>query len=209
MATGSRAAQTTKPKHDRRLHLSTIRIWLLAAIITAFAFMFGFTKAWGDRMERLDSMANSDVFVGKTYETIDGGQFSTDSLKDTRLTAFNVWSTTCPPCIAEMPDLELVNQSYPDSEFRIVGILSDSSKADGSIIQKHIDEANEIAATAGVTYPNLIVNEELYAFVATNIIGTPTTFFVDSNGTVIDTVTGGNSYESWKEKVDQALASLG
>ena len=73
MATGAHAIGATKPKRDRRLHLSTARIWVIAAVITAFAFMFSFTRAWGERMDRLDDMSNSDVFVNKTYETIDGG----------------------------------------------------------------------------------------------------------------------------------------
>ena len=169
--------------------------------------MFSFTKAWGDRMDRLDNLASSDVFINRTYDTIDGGQFSTDSLKDTHITAFNVWSTTCPPCIQEMPDLEELNQSYPDSEFRIIGILSDSASSDGTISQKHIDEGNEIAAAAGVTYPNLVINAEMYAFITSNTIGTPTTFFVNSEGAIVETVTGGHTHKAWKEKIDSVLAS--
>ena len=152
MPSGSHTARTTKPKREWRLHLSTARIWIVAVIVTAFVFMFSFTKAWGERMDRLDVMANSDVFIGKTYSTIDGGQYLTDGIKGTKLTAFNVWSTTRPPCIGEMPDLEKLNQSYPDSEFRVVGILSDTAKSDGTVIQKHLEEANKITVTAGVTF---------------------------------------------------------
>jgi len=209
MATGAHAIGTTKPKRDRRLHLSTARIWLIAAVITVFAFMFSFTKAWGERMDRLDAMSTSDIFVNKTYATIDGSQFSTESLKETRVTAYNVWATTCPPCIAEMPDLEKLDKSYPDSEFRVVGILNDSTDSDGKVVQKHIDDANKIVASAGVTYPSIVVSQEMYAFLATNTIGTPTTYFVDSNGKILKSVTGSNSYDSWKAEVDTVLAELG
>ena len=208
MATGSQAIRPTKTKSDHRLHLSTAWMWAIAAVVTAFAFMLSFTLAWGDRMDRLDAMASSDVFADKTYATIDGGQYSTDSLKDTRLTAFNVWSTTCPPCIKEMPALEELNNAYPDSEFRVVGILYDSASSDGTVSQKHVDEGIEIASSAGVTYPNLVVSAELYAFITSSVVGTPTTYFVDSEGTVVETVTGGKELDAWKTKVDEVLAGL-
>jgi len=52
------------------------------------------------------------------------------------------------------------------------------------------------------------MDKATYAFVMTNIIGTPTTFFVDSSGKVIETVTGADDFEGWKQHVDEALASL-
>ena len=208
MAAGSQATQTTKTKRDHRLHLSTAGMWAIAAVVTAFAFMLSFTLAWGDRMDQLDAAASSDVFIDRTYDTIDGGQFSTDSLKDTRLTAFNVWSTTCPPCIKEMPALEELNNAYPDSEFRVVGILYDSASSDGTVSQKHVDEGIEIASSAGVTYPNLVVSAELYAFITSSVVGTPTTYFVNSEGTIVETVTGGKELDAWKAKVDEIMASL-
>jgi hypothetical protein len=42
-------------------------------------------------------------------------------------------------------------------------------------------------------------------FIHSVIAGTPTTFFLDSNGKIIKTVTGGRSYETWKDITEELL----
>ena len=63
-------------------------------------------------------------------------------------------------------------------------------------------------ADSGAPYPTLILDQATYAFVTTNIVGTPTTFFVNSDGEVVRTVTGGNTYNNWKAYTDEELAKL-
>ena len=40
-----------------------------------------------------------------TAETLDGSEFSPETLAAADLTVLNIWQTTCPPCIREMPEL--------------------------------------------------------------------------------------------------------
>lgn len=195
-----------KPKHDLRLHLSTARIVVIAAIVTCFAFMIGFTKAWGDRMDTLATLSSADAFKGKEFDTIGGGKFTSEDIKKARVTAFNVWATTCPPCIRDLPEFEKLSHEYSQSDFQIVGILSDSADSGGNVAKDRLEDAKGIIDKAGLTFPTLILSKELYAFLAANTIGTPTTFFVDSEGNIIEMVTGANDYDGWKAKIDSILA---
>lgn len=198
--------KAAKSKRDRRLHLSTWHMIVIAAIITVFAFMIGFTKAWGDRMDTLARVGEANVFKDSEYATITGGKFTPEDLKKARVTAFNVWATTCPPCIQELPELEKLNHEYPEGEFQVVGILNDSTDSGGNVNQKHIEDGCKIVEKAGVTFPTLVSSKELYAFLSSNIMGTPTTFFVDSEGNVIEMVTGSDDYDGWKAKIDSVLS---
>ena len=198
--------KAAKSKRDRRLHLSTWHMIVIAAIITVFAFMIGFTKAWGDRMDTLARVGEANVFKDSEYATITGGKFTPEDLKKARVTAFNVWATTCPPCIQELPELEKLNHEYPEGEFQVVGILNDSTDSGGNVNQKHIEDGCKIAEKAGVTFPTLVSSKELYAFLSSNIMGTPTTFFVDSEGRLAGDVIRGADLDSYTQQLEALLA---
>lgn len=198
----------TKKKPDRRLHVSTLYIVLVAMTLLAFLFTFTLTKAWGERMDQLAALSSTDAFKTMDLETLDGTHFTSENLKDARITIFNVWGTNCPPCIRELPYLQELNDTYAPGEIQVVGLLSDSVDASGTVVPAHLDDARKYMADSGATYPTLILDQATYAFVTTNIVGTPTTFFVNSDGEVVRTVTGGNTYNNWKAYTDEELAKL-
>ena len=198
----------TKQKPDRRLHISTLRITLIAMAILAFLFTFTFTTTWGERMDQLSALSSTDAFKTMDLETLDGTHFTSENLKDARITIFNVWGTTCPPCIREIPYLQRINNEYAPGEVQVVGLLMDSVDARGTVVQEHLDEARKLMADSDATYPTIILDQATYAFLSTNTVGTPTTFYVDSDGNIIRTVTGGNTYNNWKAYTDEELAKL-
>lgn len=61
---------------------------------------------------------------------------------------------------------------------------------------------------AGANYRVFVPND----FIQDNFISTmqyfPTTFFVDSDGEIFDTVIGAHTFEEWGELVDKALESI-
>ena len=198
----------TKKKPDRRLHVSTLYITLIAMTLLAFLFTFTLTTAWGERMDQLAALSSSDVFKTMDLEALDGTHFTSENLKDARITVFNVWGTECPPCIREIPYLQELNNTYAPGEIQVVGLLSDSVNAQGEVVPVHLDAARKYMEGSGATYQTLILDQPTFAFITTNIVGTPTTFYVNSDGDIIRTVTGGNEYESWKAITDEELAKF-
>ena len=108
-----------------------------------------------------------------TAETLDGGSFTQDDIQAKDVTIINFWSTTCGPCIAEMPDLAAYAEGLPENVQLITVCLDGNRKKETaeSILQE--------AGFAGIT---LTGGDGDFETVMKNIRYTPTTIFVDSEG---------------------------
>lgn len=85
-------------------------------------------------------------------------------------TVLNFWSSTCPPCIAEMPAFEKVNnQLHTQVDFYGINVSDEREAAD------------ELVAQTGVSY-TLIEDPESKIFKAYEGYLMPTTVFLDANG---------------------------
>lgn len=118
------------------------------------------------------------------------------------LTVVNVWATYCGPCINEMPYLGELAEEYDSSKVQIVGIPTDVYN------QEYLDYALSLVNETGADYTHLLMSEELYNWGLTEIQYVPTTFFVNSEGEILDSVVGSMSKEDWKALIDEKLASL-
>ena len=86
-----------------------------------------------------------------TASTIDGGTFSAADLADKDITIVNFWSTTCPPCRAEMPDLAEIQQELP-ANVQLITVLLDG--------QSGVQEAQSILTQAGYRGITLVPDGE-------------------------------------------------
>ena len=193
-------------KRGRRMHLSTLRIMGVAAVVAAFVTMIGFTSAWGMMVDRMEATDSTNVFSTMNLKDLNGKSFTSENLKDAQISIFNVWSTTCAPCVMEMPDLETLNHSYEAGQIQVIGLLEDSSDRDGTPIEENLATAREIVEKTGVTYPVLVLDQLTYAFISSTIVGTPTTFYVDQEGKILMTATGAESLEAMRGRVDKLLS---
>ena len=102
-----------------------------------------------------------------------------------------------------MPNWETLSQNYRDKGVQVLGLVADvygdETKA---------EEARTIAAEAGVTYPNLLADAVLDEQVLYDVTGTPTTVFLDSEGTILRVIEGTRDLEDLSALVDELLAGL-
>ncbi len=168
--------------------------------------------------EEIVSESSEDVIAEETVEepeeTAGGarGYFTTTDLygntvtqgifAQSDLTVVNVWATYCGPCINEMPYLGELAEEYDSSKVQIVGIPTDVYN------QEYLDYALSLIHETGADYTHLLMSEELYNWGLTEIQYVPTTFFVNSEGEILDSVVGSMSKEDWKALIDEKLASL-
>ena len=192
-------------KKQPGLHVSTL-VWLgIAFILTAAILIFTFSSAWGAYIGTIEATASSDVFKTFDLETISGGRLTAADLRGRKLVAVNVWGTDCPPCLAELPALESLSKEYDPNEFYIIGIPMDVTSHGEKIVEKRLEEARRITEAAGIQFPNLIADPGMDTFIRSVIAGTPTTLFLDSEGSIIHTVTGNRSHDTMKEIIDSLL----
>ena len=139
-----------------------------------------------------------------TFEAVsaDGETVTSDIFADSRLTMVNVWATYCNPCLMEMPYLGELAAEYSPEDFQIIGIISDVMEGDEDTLQTALSLISETGAD---TYTHLLLNESLYTAMLTDVTAVPTTFFVDSEGRILDTVLGSKEKNAWEELIDVYL----
>lgn len=138
-------------------------------------------------------------FEGQDTE---GNIISSSILSESKLTMVNVWATYCNPCLREMPGLGELAKEYDSGDFQIIGIISDVQEG---APEKTLDYAVGLIEQTGADYPHLLLNESLYRALLTEVNAVPTTFFLDENGTVLDTVVGSMEKAAWEEKINGLL----
>ncbi|WP_296036212.1 cytochrome c biogenesis protein CcdA [uncultured Enterocloster sp.] len=114
----------------------------------------------------------------------------------------NFWATWCPPCKAEMPDIQKLYEKFStegEDAVIVLGVAAPNMGQEGS--------EEEIAAfmeEKGYTYPVLMDTEgELFA--SYGIMSFPTTFMIDRDGNVFGYVSGMLSADMMDSIVRQTL----
>lgn len=136
-------------------------------------------------------------------DTLDGGIFTQDDVKAKDITVVNFWSTTCGPCIVEMPDLAEFAKALPDN-VQLVTVCLDGYGNE--------DAVREIVQQAGFEEPVLLTGSDDLLELSRNLIYTPTTVLADSDGKLVgDAIIGAKKDlpAVYLEAVNQALAAGG
>lgn len=124
-----------------------------------------------------------------------GNEVTSDIFSEADLTIVNFWGTFCGPCINEMT--ELAKWDIPDN-VQFIGVMVDVH-SDGS---DEYAQAEKIIEETGVTYTNIMINQQ-FNEIYEQLVGVPTTFFVDKEGNIIaDPIIGANVV-GYKEFVEE------
>ena len=111
----------------------------------------------------------------------------------------NVWATYCNPCLNEMPGLGELAAEYEQSQFQIIGIVSDVREGeDQTLVESLIQQT-------GANYPHLLANDSIYQALLAGVSGVPTTFFFDGEGAYLGGVVGSAEKSQWEELIHELL----
>jgi thiol-disulfide isomerase/thioredoxin len=106
----------------------------------------------------------------------------------------NLWASWCPPCRAEMPDLQRLADAYARSGVAIVGVNEGESP----------QRAGEYAASLGIRFPIWIDTNQRYGR-AYGALGLPTTVILDRRGVVIRGFDGALTFDQMRSALTAAL----
>lgn len=178
----------------------------LALLILSVVLLSGCAKTHmkqddgnGGAASEKEETSSQVVFEG---HDIEGNAVSSEVFSDSKLTMVNVWATYCNPCLREMPGLGELAGEYDSEDFQIIGIISDVQEGSD---QKTVDLAADLIGRTGADYTHLLLNESLYFGLLSDVSAVPTTFFIDENGVILDTVVGAMEKSGWEEKIDVFL----
>lgn len=106
----------------------------------------------------------------------------------------NHWATWCPPCKAEMPDLEAYYQDHRQQNFVVVAIEAGEPA----------DEVAEFVRAYQLTFP-IWLDPTLKAMAAFRYPGLPTSYVIDRQGNVVLVWTGAIQREALEKYVTPLL----
>ena len=121
---------------------------------------------------------NIGISIGKTapdfeLESLDGKKVKLSDYRGKRV-ILNFWASWCPPCREEMPEFQRI---YTENSEKLVII--------GVNLQESRENAESFVKKLGITFPILLdPNAQIKDMY--NVFTQPVTYFIDSNGKIID-----------------------
>ena len=181
-----------------RKHWSTLAMLLVVVVLlvpqTAIPIKVALNRALAFSPTTEDSASAATLnSYDWTLISLEGAQANlSDSEQEVVL--INLWATWCPPCIAEMPSLQALYDSYGD-RVQFYFITNESAE----VVEKFLDKHN-------YTFPVYLQKFSAPAQLASNAL--PTTYLIDKNGLIRIEETGVANWNSDKVKnlMDQLLA---
>lgn len=114
----------------------------------------------------------------------------------------NFWATWCPPCKAEMPDIQKLYEEYRDAgddSLVILGIAAPGYGQEGSK-----EEIKAFLEENSYTYP-VVMDTTAETFMSYGITSYPTTFMIDKDGNVFGYISGQLSEEIMRDIIQQTM----
>ena len=166
-------ARVTERSRRRPARMSRLFVWLIAAaaLLIGFFVLEPFFVAPSAR-------SGPESLVGETAPIFplrdDSGKAVSLEQYRGRVVLMNLWASWCPPCRAEMPDLQRLADRYAGNTIAIVGVNEGESR----------DRARTFATSLGIHFPIWIDDGERYGRIYA-ALGLPTTVILDRRGVVV------------------------
>ena len=167
------------------------------------------TKVEMPETAEANTASASDTFPSFEGKDLDGNAVDSSLFADNAFTVVNFWFSGCKPCVAELGDLDKLNQTVKAQGGEVIGINTETLDDNADAIAT----AKQILQTKGASYRNITFasGSEAGKF-ALNIMSFPTTYVIDRNGKIVgEPVLGGitneNSMKQLQENIDTAIAN--
>lgn len=119
------------------------------------------------------------VFFKASFNALDGQSVAMASLRGTPLVV-NFWATWCPPCVKEMPELDLIAAEIPGA--RVIGVAIDSQ-----------DNVDKFLDKVPVKFPIFVAGHagiEVTRGLGNHVMALPFTVLINAQGDLFSKVLG-------------------
>ncbi|MFC3886077.1 TlpA family protein disulfide reductase [Bacillus songklensis] len=113
--------------------------------------------------------------------SIDGKDTSLADFKGKKV-ILNFWATWCPPCKAEMPEMQKFHEQYGE-DVKILAVNLTSTEANPKQVQAFLKER-------GLTFPVLLDKEDEVGTKQYKVLTIPTSYFINEQGQIVERVDG-------------------
>ncbi|MDR1874001.1 MAG: TlpA family protein disulfide reductase [Synergistaceae bacterium] len=146
-----------------------------------------------------------DVFPAFSSQNLEGEPVTSALFADEKLTMVNIWTTWCPPCVNEMPDLGVLGRSMPEGS-QLVGIVLDVEDPEEDV--EALDDANKILRKSKANFLQILPVDAMEPVLG-KVAAIPTTIFVNSQGKIVGRpLVGSRSEAAYRSEVEHILKSM-
>jgi peroxiredoxin len=167
--------------------------WILAIVIVGMlglvVYEYVLAPSAGSTVEKYDADTGKvgnrkgDIAFDFELTTLEGETVKLSDFKGERI-MLNFWATWCPPCRAEMPDMQKFQANH---DVKVLAVNLTDTESDPANVQKFIDEY-------GLTF-TIPLDKESEVASLYQIVAYPTTFMIDSNGLIQFVMMGAMNYD--------------
>ena len=141
----------------------------------------------------LTGVNKGNLASGFTLEALDGSSVSLGEYRG-NVVLINFWATWCPPCRAEIPDIENVYRARQDDGFVVLGVSVEESR----------EAVAPFVEAMGMTYP-VLLDERGQVLKMYRAIGLPMSVLLDQDGVIQVRHVGALTMEQLEEYLAQVL----
>lgn len=160
-----------------------------------FAAFFAFSLKVKSDLARSQALNSFSVAVSQgsrppefLLESADGSAYRLeDEVAGSRVVLINFWTTWCPPCRIELPQLERLYSRYRDSGLQILAVD----------VGEDEETVREFLRRRPVSFPVLLDRERQVA-AKYHVEAFPTTIILDSEGNVVEVAEGLDPYLAYR-----------
>ncbi|EGL82749.1 alkyl hydroperoxide reductase/ Thiol specific antioxidant/ Mal allergen [Caldalkalibacillus thermarum TA2.A1] len=121
--------------------------------------------------------------------TLSGEKIALSDLRGKKV-ILNIWASWCPPCRAEMPDMQKFYERYQE-EVEILAVNLTESEASLENVEQFVEKYE-------LTFP-VLLDEKSEVAAMYQAFTIPTSYFIDSKGIIQQKIVGPMSYDWMKE----------
>ena len=199
VAASSSKAGTKQKRNQlitRGLVAGTLAIVVIAILVGLTVNGSGSSSPGGSAAAERAPDFSFSLFQGGTEL---GGKHLNIHQLDGKPVILNFWAGLCPPCRAEMPDLQAFYNDFKD-EMTLVGVdigqfMGLGSQQDAENLLRELN----ITYPAGFTDDRSVVRDY-------KVLGMPTTVFINADGTIFDRWTGALDRNILEKKLQEMQA---
>lgn len=153
--------------------------------------------------------AAASAFPEFTGKDLDGNAVDSSLFANNAYTVVNFWFSGCKPCVAELGELNALNETLKKQGGAVVGINVDTLDGNADAIST----AKNLLESKGASYQNIYFPSDSAAGdFAGDIMAFPTTYVIDRSGAIVgEAMLGGIDNEdnmaALQKLIDQALAA--
>ncbi|MGG4489049.1 redoxin domain-containing protein [Metabacillus idriensis] len=125
-------------------------------------------------------------------EMLGGENVQLDDLKGKKVMV-NFWATWCPPCEAEMPEMQKLQNEYPD-DLVVLAVNMTNAEKSREDVESFISKRNLTFPVALDKDGRVSVQYEVYSY--------PTTYFLDEEGNIMNISRGAMTKETMEKMLE-------